>query len=124
MKELWRLLAYGRRYSAQLAVSVVLMAVAGGATGMMALLVGPMLYTLLDPNAAEAPIKLNTTPIFHHYLYLPHPPVFHNIWAVMAFAMLTVFLVKGLCDYWATTWSTTSVSRRSPTCATRFSTKC
>jgi subfamily B ATP-binding cassette protein MsbA len=99
MKELWRLLAYGRRYSAQLAISVVLMAVAGGATGMMAILVGPILYTLLDPKAADAPIQLNKTPIFHHYFYLPHPPVFHNIWAVMAFAILTVFLVKGLCDY-------------------------
>ena len=39
MKELLRLLAYARRYWAHLAASVVLMAVAGAAQGMMALLI-------------------------------------------------------------------------------------
>jgi subfamily B ATP-binding cassette protein MsbA len=99
MKELLRLLAYGRRYSAQLAISVVLMAMAGGATGMMALLVGPILYNVLDPKAGDAPIKLFTDPIFKHQFTVPHPPSLHNVWAVMAFAILTVFLIKGLCDY-------------------------
>jgi subfamily B ATP-binding cassette protein MsbA len=99
MKELLRLLAYGRRYSAQLAISVVLMAVAGGATATMALLVGPILYNVLDPHASNAPIKLYTDPIFKHPFYLPHLPSMSNVWAVMAVAILTVFLVKGLCDY-------------------------
>jgi subfamily B ATP-binding cassette protein MsbA len=99
MKELWRLLAYGRRYSAQLSFAVALMAVAGGATASMALLVGPILYNVLDPQASDAPIKLYTDPIFRHSFYLPHLPSMHNVWAVMAFAILTVFLVKGVCDY-------------------------
>ena len=58
MKELLRLLAYGRRYSAQLGISVVLMALAGGATGTMALLVGPIFDHVLDTKITEAPVIL------------------------------------------------------------------
>jgi subfamily B ATP-binding cassette protein MsbA len=99
MNELLRLLSYGRRYSAQLGVSVVLMALAGGATGLMPILVGTILYTLLDPKAGDDPIRINKNAIFGHYFDIPHPHQIHNIWAVMAFAILTIFLVKGLCDY-------------------------
>jgi subfamily B ATP-binding cassette protein MsbA len=99
MKELLRLVAYGRRHTPQLLISVVLMAIAGGATGAMALLVGPILYDVLNPKAGHERIELYTDPVFHHHFYLPHPSSLSNVWAIMAFAILTVFLVKGLCDY-------------------------
>ncbi len=103
MKELLRLFGYARRYTGHLAVSVVLMAVAGGGTGLMALLIGPLLYVGLDPHAAEARIKLFTDPVFHHAVYLDQivPSSFHNVFSMMAFAVLAVFVTKGLCDYCA-----------------------
>ncbi|MGA2155061.1 MAG: ABC transporter ATP-binding protein [Bryobacteraceae bacterium] len=109
MKELLRLFGYARRYTGHLAVSVVLMAVAGGGTGLMALLIGPLLYTGLDPHAAEERVKIYTIPIFKHTIYLDQlvPSFFrnihnfHNVFSIMAFATLAVFVTKGLCDYCA-----------------------
>jgi subfamily B ATP-binding cassette protein MsbA len=100
MKELLRLLAYGRRYLGQLLASVVLMAGAGGGTGMLALLVGPLLYTVLDVHAPEQRVKLYPHPILGHYIYLDQfIPFAHNVWSAVAFGILGVFLVKGICDY-------------------------
>jgi subfamily B ATP-binding cassette protein MsbA len=101
MKELLRLLGYARRYTGHLAVSVVLMAVAGGGTGMLALLVGPLLYIVLDPSAPESRIQLYTVPIVRRTLYLDQivPNSFHNVFSIMAFATLAVFVTKGICDY-------------------------
>jgi subfamily B ATP-binding cassette protein MsbA len=103
MNELLRLFAYARRYTGHLAVSVVLMAVAGGGTGMMALLIGPLLYTVLDVHAPETRVKLYTVPVFQHTIYLDQlvPSYFHNIFTIMAFATLAVFVTKGVCDYCA-----------------------
>ena len=101
MKELLRLLAYARRYWASLAASVVLMAAAGGATGMMALLIGPIFDRVLNPAAANTPVLLYTDPVFHHHFYLSNfvPSYIHNVWTMVAFAILAVFLIKGVCDY-------------------------
>jgi len=99
MKELWRLLAYGRRYSAQLAVSVVLMALAGGATGAMPLLVGTIFKYVLDPKFKGQRIPLYTDPIFKHPFYLAHPPSMSDVWEIVALAIVTVFVVGGICDY-------------------------
>ncbi|MFY9724102.1 MAG: ABC transporter ATP-binding protein [Bryobacteraceae bacterium] len=101
MKELVRLLGYARRYSGHLAVSVVLMAVAGGGTGLLALLVGPLLYIVLDPQAPDTRIQLYTIPVLRHTIYLDQivPSSFHNVFSIMAFATLAVFVTKGLCDY-------------------------
>ncbi|MGO9013169.1 MAG: ABC transporter ATP-binding protein [Bryobacteraceae bacterium] len=101
MKELVRLLGYARRYTGHLAVSVVLMAVAGGGTGLLALLVGPLLYIVLDPQAPDTRIQLYTIPVLRHTIYLDQivPSSFHNVFSIMAFATLAVFVTKGLCDY-------------------------
>ena len=101
MKELLRLLAYARRYWASLAASVVLMAAAGGATAMMALLIGPIFDSVLNAAAANTPVMLYTDPVFHHRFYLSNfvPSSIHNVWTMVAFAILAVFLTKGVCDY-------------------------
>ena len=101
MKELLRLLSYARRYAGHLLGSVVLMTLAGASTGMIALLIGPILYRVLDPSAADRPVELYTDPFFHHTLYLNDffPSSFHNVWSMVAFAVLAAFLLKGLCDY-------------------------
>jgi subfamily B ATP-binding cassette protein MsbA len=99
--ELLRLLTYARRYWVSLAASVVLMAAAGGATAMMALLIGPIFDRVLNASAANTPVKLYTDPIFHHSFYLSNfvPASIHNVWTMVAFAILAVFLTKGVCDY-------------------------
>jgi ATP-binding cassette, subfamily B, bacterial MsbA len=101
MNELLRLLAYARRYLAQLIGAVVLMTGAGAATGMMALLVGPILYKALDIHSPDEPVELYTDPLFHRTLYLSDffPASWHNVWTMIAFAILGAFLLKGLCDY-------------------------
>jgi subfamily B ATP-binding cassette protein MsbA len=77
------------------------MAAAGGATAMMALLIGPIFDRVLNASAANTPVKLYTDPIFHHRFYLSNfvPASIHNVWTMVAFAILAVFLTKGVCDY-------------------------
>jgi subfamily B ATP-binding cassette protein MsbA len=101
MKQILRLLSYSRRYMAHLAASVVFMAIAGASSGMMALLVSPILYQALDPHAKDGPVKLYTDPIFHHTFFLHDfmPASVHNVFSAVAFAILGVFFIKGLCDY-------------------------
>jgi ATP-binding cassette, subfamily B, bacterial MsbA len=100
VNELARLLAYARRYWPHLAASMVLMAAAGAATSFVALLVGPLLYVVLDTKAPNQPLKLYQDPVFHHTFYLNSLfPGFSNSWSMMAFAIVGVFLLNGICDY-------------------------
>ena len=101
MKELLRLISYARRYTAQLVGAVVLMTAAGAATGMMAVLVGPILYNALDVTSPAKPVELYKDPVFHHSFYLTDffPASFHNVWNMLAYMVLGVFFLKGFCDY-------------------------
>jgi subfamily B ATP-binding cassette protein MsbA len=95
MKELARLLSYARRYGAHLAGSVVLMALAGAAQGMMALLIKPIFDRVLNPTES-GPIALFLVPVVHKQLYLPQ---FRTPWTTVSICIVLVFLVKGVCDY-------------------------
>lgn len=101
MKDLARLLRFVRPYWLPLSGSVVLMAVAGGAHAMMALLIAPIFDRVLDPKSAEAPVLLTRVPIIDYPLYLHQfvPHWINNVWTMVAFGILSVFLVKGLADY-------------------------
>jgi subfamily B ATP-binding cassette protein MsbA len=101
MNPLLRLVGYARRYFGALAVAVALMAAASLATAMMPLLVGPILYGVLDPKVGSDPILLYTDPIFHHKFFLNDlfPDAIHNIGSMIMLAVLGVFIVKGICDY-------------------------
>ena len=103
MSEFARLLRYSRPYTPHLMFSVVLMACVGAAQGLTALLIGPILYRVLDPSSLDNPVLLFKFPIVHRNLYLSDlmPPSIHNIWTMVAVAILAVFLVKGVCDYFA-----------------------
>ena len=105
MKDLLRLLAYAKRYWLFLLLSVFLMACVGAAHGMIALLIGPIFDRVLNPAAPNGPVLLFTDPVFHHPVYLSTivPSAFHNrsIWTMVAFAIVAVFLTKGICDYLA-----------------------
>jgi subfamily B ATP-binding cassette protein MsbA len=99
MNELGRLLRYAKPYSGTLALSVVLMAAAGAAHAAIALLIQPIFDRVLDPASPEAPVRLVT--LFGRSIYLQDlvPASIHNVWTMVAAAVLAVFLVKGLSEY-------------------------
>ncbi len=101
MKELARLLSYGRKYWLHLVGSVVLMAMAGGAQGMMALLIRPIFDRVLNPTAPNTRVSLLPHAILGQQIYLDQivPRWMGNVWTMVAFAILAVFLTKGVCDY-------------------------
>ncbi|MBZ5610030.1 MAG: ATP-binding cassette domain-containing protein [Acidobacteriia bacterium] len=96
-----RLLRFVRPYSAPLLLSVLLMAAVGAAQGFMAVLIGPVFDRVLKPDSADSPVALFTIPGFHHTVNLGDllPSAIHNIWTMVAIAILATFSVKGLCDY-------------------------
>ncbi len=101
MKELARLLRYSRPYTPHLLFSVVLMACVGVAQALTALLIGPIFDRVLNPASAETPVTLLTIPIIKRPVLLSElvPSSIHNVWTMVAVAILGVFLIKGLCDY-------------------------
>ena len=104
MKELTRLLRYSRPYVPYLVASVLLMAVVGASQALTVLLVQPILARVLDPKSPDAQVVLvKNIPIWNHPVYLDSfvPPSYHNVWTMVAFAILMVFAMKGLCDYTA-----------------------
>ena len=101
MKELRRLLLYVRPYLAPLFLSVILLALVGAAQGFTAILVGPVFDRVLKPDSPDAPVPLFTIPLFRHAVYLQDflPASIHNVWTMVAVAILATFLIKGLSDY-------------------------
>jgi subfamily B ATP-binding cassette protein MsbA len=96
-----RLLAFVRPYWHVLLLSVLLMGIAGAAHGLLAVLIKPVFDRVLNPSAPDLPVELVRIPFTDVPLFLDQlaPPFFHNVWSTVAFAILTVFLAKGLCDY-------------------------
>lgn len=103
MNDLSRLLAYARRYWFLLTVSAILMALVGAAHASIALLIGPIFDRVLNPASPDAPVQLFTIPVFNWPVYLDQffPPAVHNIWTMVALAILIVYAAKGVCDYLA-----------------------
>jgi len=99
VNELFRLLRYARPYAAPLLGSVVLMAIAGAAHALIALLIKPIFDRVLDPSTAEGPVRLFS--ILGHDITLQHfvPAAIHNVWTAVAFGILVVFLTKGASEY-------------------------
>ncbi|HYL76804.1 MAG TPA: ABC transporter transmembrane domain-containing protein [Bryobacteraceae bacterium] len=96
-----RLLRFVRPYFGPLLLSVLLMAIVGACQGFMAVLVGPIFDRVLQPDTADSPVPLFTIPGFHQPVYLQQfiPSAIHNVWTMVAVAILGVFFIKGVCDY-------------------------
>jgi subfamily B ATP-binding cassette protein MsbA len=101
MSELRRLLRFVRPYAAPLLLSVVLMAAVGAAQGFMAVLIGPVFDRVLKPDSPDSLVPLINIPGFTRPIYLQDilPAGIHNVWTMVAIAILATFLIKGLCDY-------------------------
>jgi subfamily B ATP-binding cassette protein MsbA len=101
MKELIRLLRYVRPYLGPLFASVFLMAGVGLAQALMALLISPVFDRVLRPDTPDAPVILFKIPVLDRTLYLSSlvPSSFHNVWTMVGFGIVLVFMLKGLCEY-------------------------
>jgi subfamily B ATP-binding cassette protein MsbA len=101
VKETWRLLAYARRYTPVLLVAVFLMMVSGAGRAMLPVLLKPVFDRVLEPSSPEERVALPIPEWAGFRLYLDQliPFPIHNVWTLVAVAILLVFLVKGIADY-------------------------
>jgi len=101
MADLKRLLGYVRPHAPKVLVSVVLMAIVGACHGLVAVLIQPVFDRVLDPAAADEPIRLFEVPFTGWALHLSDllPASLESAWSMIAAAILGVFLVKGACDF-------------------------
>lgn len=101
MRELFRLLGYARRHVPVLLISVVLMLIAGLANAMIPILLGPIFDRVLKPQTADAPVFLPLPEWTGWKVSLDQliPFDIHNVWTLVASAILMVFLIKGVADY-------------------------
>jgi subfamily B ATP-binding cassette protein MsbA len=101
MRELFRLFTHARRYSWALALSVVLMLIAGVAHAMLPILLGPIFDRVLKPSTPDAAIPLPVPKWVGVQITLDQivPFDIHNVWTLVAVAILLVFLTKGIADY-------------------------
>ena len=101
MHQLTRLIRYAVPYWWQILSSVVLMAAVGGLDAFKYLLVRPLVDRVLNPATGSQNIQLFVVPGTHHPVYLQQfvPAHFTNAWTIVAFALITSTVLKGICDY-------------------------
>jgi subfamily B ATP-binding cassette protein MsbA len=104
MSQIRRLLSFLRPYTLRFIVAVVLMAVVGACEALTALLIGPVFDRVLDPRAESTPILLFKFPFGGGPVYLQDflPSYIHNVWTMVAIAIITVTVVKGLAEFFGT----------------------
>ncbi|HUI43668.1 MAG TPA: ABC transporter transmembrane domain-containing protein [Terriglobia bacterium] len=105
MNQVRRLLGFMRPYSARFVAAVLLMVVVGACEALTALLIKPVFDGVLAPqHASAAHILLFKWPISGRPLYLEQllPSGIHNIWTMVAMAIVGATIVKGMAEYFAT----------------------
>ncbi len=104
MRQPFRLLRYVAPYSLQLAASLLLMAAAGLLDAFRLLLIGPIFNTVLNPGSQARSVTLPRFPGMSSGIELQQyvPQHFHNPWTVVAFALVTATLLKGIFLYTGT----------------------
>lgn len=102
MKDLRRLLKYVRPYVPALLASVVFMAIVGLSQGLLVRIIPLIFGRVLSNNPADnEPALLFAIPGTHLQVHLTDllPDFIHNIWTMVAVAMMMCFFAKGICDY-------------------------
>ncbi|HET9695454.1 MAG TPA: ABC transporter ATP-binding protein [Terriglobales bacterium] len=101
MRQLLRLLRYVVPYLGQLVPAVVMLAAVGFLEGFRLLLLGPIFDRVLNPASQSNNIFLINNPITHQPIYLQQlmPERLHNAWTLVAVALVSATLLKGICDY-------------------------
>ena len=101
MRQFLRLVHYVRAFWLHLLASVLLMASVGLLDAFRIVLVRPFFDRVLNPGTRGAGIALFRIPGTEHTVYLQQfvPDHFKNDWTVVAFALVTATVLKGICDY-------------------------
>jgi ATP-binding cassette, subfamily B, bacterial MsbA len=101
LRPLTRLLRYVLPYWWQVLASVTLMALVGLLDAGRVLLIGPIFDSVLKPDSSEKSIPLFKLPGSDRFLDLQQlvPSHFHNPWTMVAFALVTATVLKGIFDY-------------------------
>jgi subfamily B ATP-binding cassette protein MsbA len=96
-----RLLRYALPYWWQILASVTLMALVGLLDAGRVLLIGPIFDSVLKPDSQDKSIPLFKLPGSERFLDLQQlvPSHFHNPWNMVAFALVTATVLKGIFDY-------------------------
>ncbi len=103
--EIRRLLQYLTPHVPLLVLGILLMAVMGAADGLVAFALKPALDVILNPRSTTQKLDLFTIPGTSHVIYLNSfvPSRIHYVWSVFAVALLLLFLVKGIAEYFGST---------------------
>lgn len=104
MSQIRRLLSFLRPYTLRFFAAVILMAVVGACEALTALLLGPVFDRVLDPKAESTPIVLFKLPFGAGPFHLQDlvPSSIHNVWTMVAIAIIGVTVIKGLAEFLAT----------------------
>lgn len=104
MRRINRLLRYFKPYSFYLLASVISMALVGLLDAFRLLLIGPVLDKVLNPASQSRELPLFPVPILGKHIELQWfvPEYFHNVWTIVAFALVVSTLLKGVLDYGGT----------------------
>ncbi len=100
-EEFGRLLHYVKPYKVRLAAGIVCLSVVGLAEGLIALLIAPIIDSVLKPYAADARLLLFQNPFTHQAIYLNSflPRQIHSVGTLFSIAILVVFIGKGTSEF-------------------------
>ena len=103
--EIRRLVEYLRPYLALLILGVLLTAVMGIADGLAAFAIKPALDVVLNPHSTVQTLAMFKIPGTEHVVYLNSfvPSRIHHVWSVFALALLLLFLIKGVAEFFGGT---------------------
>ncbi|MGB7554825.1 MAG: ABC transporter ATP-binding protein [Candidatus Korobacteraceae bacterium] len=101
MRQLNRLLRYFKPYWLHMLAAVVSMALVGLLDAFRLLLIGPIFDRVLNPSSQAHTLPLFRMPISHKPIELNWfvPEHFHNVWTMVAFALVASTVLKGIFDY-------------------------
>ncbi len=101
MRQLMRLVRYVLPFLVQLLPGVCLLASVGFLEAFRLMLLKPVLDRVLNPASGSDNILLFTIPKIDRPVYLQSfvPTHFHNVWTVVAYALVGSTILKGICDY-------------------------
>jgi len=103
--EIRRLLRYIRPYAALLRMGILLSAVMAAADGLVAFAIRPAVDVILNPKSTVQRLELFQIPGTHHIVYLNSfiPHRIHYVWSVLAVALLFIFLIKAVAEFFGVT---------------------
>ena len=102
MRQLKRLLHYVQPYWFYVAASVVSMALVGLLDAFRLLLIGPIFDFVLNPSEQSRELHLLPSTRWSLQLNWFVPGHFHNVWTMVAFALVAATVLKGIFDYLGT----------------------